>query len=70
MRASWVFSKNDVIANIGILLAAVLVFSLESRLPDLVIGLLISIVVIRGGIYIVKDSRREKQNQMADIPKL
>jgi len=61
MRASWVFSKNDVIANLGIILSGGLVYLLNSRLPDLVIGLIISIVVIRGGIHIIKDANNERQ---------
>jgi len=65
MRASWIFSKNDVIANLGIILGGVLVHQLDSRLPDLIIGLAISIIVIRGGIHIIKDSRNEKQIQSA-----
>ena len=61
MRASWVFSKNDVIANLGIIAAGVLVFALDSRYPDLCIGLAISIIVIRGGILILKDASVERR---------
>jgi len=61
MRASWIFSKNDVIANLGIIFGGILVYVLESRYPDLIIGLLISIIVIRGGIHICKDARNEKR---------
>jgi len=60
MRASWIFSKNDVIANVGVIVAGVLVFVLASPLPDLVIGAFISLVVLRGGMTIVADARREK----------
>jgi len=60
MRASWIFSKNDVIANLGIIIGGLLVYMLGSRYPDLIIGLAISIVVIRGGIHIVKDANNEK----------
>ena len=67
MRASWVFSKNDVIANLGIIIAAALVYMLGSSLPDLLIGMLIAFVVVRGGIYIVKDAHREKQSQAANL---
>ncbi|MCK5002961.1 MAG: cation transporter [Gammaproteobacteria bacterium] len=63
MRASWIFSKNDVIANIGIIISGVLVYLLDSRFPDLIIGMLISIIIIRGGIYILKDAHHEKQLQ-------
>jgi len=61
MRASWVFSKNDVIANLGIIIGGLLVYALESRYPDLLIGLAISIIVIRGGIHIFKDASEEKK---------
>lgn len=61
MRASWVFSKNDVIANLGIIVGGLLVYALESRYPDLLIGLAISIIVIRGGIHILKDASSENQ---------
>jgi len=60
MRASWIFSKNDVIANLGIILAGMLVLWLDSRFPDLIIGLIISLIVIRGGFTIIKDSNQEK----------
>jgi Co/Zn/Cd efflux system component len=65
MRASWIFSKNDVIANLGIILGGILVYQLDSRFPDLVIGIAISIIVIRGGIHIIKDARNEKKIQPA-----
>ena len=60
MRASWIFSKNDVIANLGIILAGGLIYLLNSRLPDLIIGCVIATIVIRGGLHIVNDANREK----------
>ncbi|VAW46010.1 Cobalt-zinc-cadmium resistance protein CzcD [hydrothermal vent metagenome] len=61
MRASWIFSKNDVIANVGIIIGGGLVYLLDSRYPDLIIGLVISAIVIRGGFHIIKDANKEKQ---------
>ena len=61
MRASWIFSKNDVIANLGIIIGGLLVYTFESRYPDILIGLAISIIVIRGGIHIFKDASNEKR---------
>lgn len=60
MRASWIFSKNDVIANIGVILAGVLVAFTGSRMPDLVIGFVVAVVVARGGLNILRDARNEK----------
>ena len=59
MRASWLFSRNDVLANLGVISAAVLVALTGSRWPDLVIGLLITIIVLRGGFAILKDAKAE-----------
>lgn len=54
MKASWIFSANDVIANLGVILAGILVAWSGSRYPDLVIGLIISIVVLSGAYRILK----------------
>ena len=60
MRASWIFSKNDVIANVGVILGGLLVYLLDSHLPDLLIGFAIALIVIRGGMAIIKDAANEK----------
>lgn len=54
MKASWIFSANDVIANVGVILAGVLVAATGSRYPDLVIGLIIAIIVFIGAQRILK----------------
>lgn len=63
MKASQIFSANDVIANIGVLIAGVLVTTTKSRLPDLIIGFLIAIIVFRGAIAILKISKISKNNK-------
>ncbi|MGE4159165.1 MAG: cation transporter [Planctomycetota bacterium] len=57
MRTSWIFSSNDVIANLGVIGSGALVSILESRIPDLAIGTIISIIVIRGGFRILREAR-------------
>jgi Co/Zn/Cd efflux system component len=57
MRASWIFSKNDVIANTGVILAGALVGWTGSRYPDLIIGLIVASVVTHGGVRILKESK-------------
>ena len=65
MRASWIFSRNDVIANVGVILSGGLVFLTGVRWPDLVIGLAIAYVVFRGAMTIVADARNERSRGMA-----
>jgi Co/Zn/Cd efflux system component len=62
MRASWIFSANDVIANMGVIIAGILVVWLDSRIPDIVIGCIVSIVVLRGAWMILKDAKQELLN--------
>lgn len=57
MQASWIFSTNDVLANLGVLMAGVLVWATGSAIPDLVIGTLVALVVLSGGARILRVSR-------------
>lgn len=57
MKASWIFSTNDVIANMGVVLAGALVWALNANWPDLVVGLVISAIVLRGGVRIINLSK-------------
>jgi len=54
MEASWIFSANDVIANVGVILAGGLVLLTGSRYPDLIIGLIIGLIVLNGARRILK----------------
>lgn len=56
MRASWICSRNDMIANIGVILSALLVVWLESSIPDLVVGTIIALVIVQSSLKIVKES--------------
>ncbi len=60
MKASWIFSANDVIVNTGVIFSGALVYFLKSNVPDLIIGGIVSLVVIRGGISIMKLSKIKK----------
>lgn len=64
MRATWIFSKNDVIANLGVITAGVLVAYFNSAIPDLIIGCIISAVVIRGGVQIIKEAKEARSAQL------
>jgi len=52
MRASWIFSTNDVLANLGVIAAAALVAWTGSPLPDLVVGTAIAALVLVGAFRI------------------
>lgn len=56
MRASWTCSTNDVLANLSVLAAGGLVYLTGSRLPDLLIGLVIAAIVLRRAVKILRDA--------------
>lgn len=59
MRSTWICSRNDIIANVSVLVAAVAVFATDSMWPDLAVGLLITVVFIRSSIYVVRQAVTE-----------
>lgn len=54
MQASMIFTSNDVIINLGVITAGLLVNWLNSAKPDLIIGTIVFILVIQGAIRILK----------------
>ena len=54
MRASYIFSANDVLANLGVIVAGILVAWFASPIPDWIIGLLIGFLVLSGAIRILR----------------
>lgn len=57
MQASMIFTSNDVIVNIGVIIAAVLVYFTKSAVPDLIVGTLVFILVLQGAYRILKISK-------------
>ena len=54
MQASMIFTSNDVIINLGVISAALLVNWLNSNKPDLIVGTIVFALVIQGGLKILK----------------
>jgi Co/Zn/Cd efflux system component len=54
MKAAWICSNNDVLANLGVIVAGALVAWSGSRYPDLAIGSIIAALVLSGAIRILR----------------
>ena len=54
MKASMIFTSNDIIINTGVILAGILVFATGSKYPDLIMGAIVFLVVVRGAVRILK----------------
>ena len=56
MKAAETFSFNDFASNGGILVAGGLVLWLDQAWPDLVVGVLVAAIAIKGGVEILRDA--------------
>ncbi len=59
MRAMWICTNNDVLVNVGVIVAGGLVLWIGSPLPDLLVGIAVSVLVLRGAIRILREARKE-----------
>jgi Co/Zn/Cd efflux system component len=57
MQASVIFTSNDVIANLGVIVAGVIVCLTGSKLPDLTVGTIVFVLVGRGAYRILQLSK-------------
>ena len=57
MQASMIFTSNDVVVNLGVILAGVLVYVTESKYPDLLMGFAVFGIVAMGAVRIFRLSR-------------
>lgn len=54
LTASWIFSTNDALANLGVIIAGALVWLSGAAWPDLVVGAIVGLLVLSGAIRILR----------------
>jgi hypothetical protein len=54
----WLCSRNDIIANVGVLLAAAGVAATGTMWPDFAVGSAIAVIFLRSAFYVVSQSLR------------
>lgn len=66
LRATWIFTRADVIANLGVILSGGLIAITNSRYPDLIIGTAIALYVIKEAFEMLDETHKthleSKQN--------
>ena len=67
LRATWLFTRADVVANVGVILAGLLILWLKVPYPDYVIGTLIGLYVIKEAVEILRDARSEASSKSQEI---
>jgi cation diffusion facilitator family transporter len=56
MRSTWLCSRNDLIANVGVLIAAAGCSLLTSRWPDMLVGVMIASVFLHSALDVLRPS--------------
>lgn len=59
MRSTWLCSRNDIVANIGVIGASVLVAFTHSALPDIIVGVIIGTLFLKSAFSVIVDARLE-----------
>ncbi len=59
MRSVWLCSRNDIVANVGVLLAAAAVGALHSRWPDVIVGTAIAGVFLSSALRVMREAITE-----------
>ena len=59
VRAVWLFSRNDALGNLAIIIAAVFVAWTQTAWPDLTVAAIVAGLFLHSALSIFKDSRRE-----------
>jgi cation diffusion facilitator family transporter len=66
LRATWLFTRADVVANLGVIFAGLLILWLGVPYPDYAIGTLIGLYVVKEAVEILRDARSEATNEFED----
>lgn len=69
LRATWLFTRVDVIANLAVIISGVLVLLLHSAVPDLVIGAAIAFYVLKEAVGILREAKDARATALAPIGK-
>jgi len=56
MSSTWLCSRNDLIANVGVLLAAGSTYALASRWPDIIVGVVIASLFLSSAYNVLRQS--------------
>lgn len=59
VRAVWLFSRNDALGNLAVVVASGLVFWFKSPWPDLVAAFIIATLFLQSSWSIIKDARND-----------
>lgn len=67
MRSTWLCSRNDIIANVGVVGASALVAYTNSGVPDLVVGLAIATLFLKSAYEVITEAKLELSENSTEL---
>jgi Co/Zn/Cd efflux system component len=59
MRSAWICTRNDVLGNLAVLLAALGVFGTRTGWPDIIVAAIMAALAVQGALAVVRQSLSE-----------
>jgi Co/Zn/Cd efflux system component len=67
MRSTWLCSRNDLIANVGVLVAAGGSYLLLSHWPDMLVGVVIASLFLNSALHVLRQARQALRVPLATV---
>jgi Co/Zn/Cd efflux system component len=67
MRSAWVCTRNDVLGNLAVLLAALGVFGTGAGWPDLIVAATMAALALQGAVIVIRQSLSELRQPAPSI---
>jgi Co/Zn/Cd efflux system component len=65
MRSAWICTRNDVLGNLAVLVAALGVFGTGTGWPDIIVAAVMAALALQGATIVVRQSRAELRRSVA-----
>jgi Co/Zn/Cd efflux system component len=59
MRSAWICTRNDVIGNLAVLLAALGVLGTGTGWPDVIVAVIMAILALQGAVLVIRQAVNE-----------
>ena len=66
MRSAWICTRNDVLGNLAVLLAALRVFGTGTGWPDVIVAAIMASLALQGAWTVLNQSGRAEHLAFAD----
>jgi Co/Zn/Cd efflux system component len=68
MRSAWICTRNDVVGNLAVLLAAVGVFGTRTGWPDVTVAAVMATLALQGAVTVIRHARSELRSDASMTP--